>query len=698
MSAKLTAFILFFILLSALSVGSSFANEAPTYIDLTGQNLMATVTVPSANLRFGPSVNDRVVYGAVNGTRLSVLGATGTDADRWFLIQRTTSDTAWVSAQVVQVERAQLAADLAPDISTMYISLDTSPGFFDRLDNLFTIYNNGFRGLSASGDIDRMIGTLFLNPEIDAEDVRPWLGNEVAIVNLQCLSSTMSDFLMTETLQETPRPSVVIMAQTVDETRTRQFINQVVNSGTLRNAPRQQVTYNGITYTLLNDPAMPNYNPNAQPVAMGIVGEFAVFTQGAGSFNAIIDSATGQSPALGANAKFRDVYYQLTGQPFMKVYVAPGLFCPVHEPILYQALLSDVYASSEIDLPGVDTANLSDAELQERLVALLDNAFNGYGVSYGNRAGRLEINVASGYDLDALVEITGLPADEIERRVGQGGLELFGFLRPSALQGLTFGRMTAEYDQLRAMAAETPEVVFENATGMSRDMLDWFEGVITMGFIDYPVFAGGGIASRPAYFLLILETQTDALATEAMNNFVAAAMQQPGAVDSSTVVEGVDTWRVVNSTSEVVEVAALNNFVIVTTGGNLDRVLQNGRRTVDGRFYPDWQLLAGLPRAEEIARGNPDAAPFVAFLDLGRLMISGGNTFQPEAVMMSKPNMFQTQTSGIDTRIETAAIVTPPEALLAELGLLDIDPSTLDEEQIASLITIICRICNTTNC
>lgn len=682
-----------FILLSALLVGSTLANEVPNYIDLTGQNLMATVTVPSANLRSGPSTNDRVVFGAANGTRLSVLGATGTGADRWFLIQRTTSDTAWVSAQVVQVERARIAADLAPDISTMYISLDTRPGFFNRMDELLTIYNNGFRGLSASGDVDRMIGTLFLNPEIDAGDVRPWLGNEVAIVNLQCLSSTMSDFLMTESLQETPRPSVVIMAQTVDETRTRQFINQVVNSGTLRNAPRQQVTYNGITYTLLNDPSMPNYNPDVQPVAMGIIGEFAVFTQGAGSFNAIIDSATGRTPTLGASPKFRDVYYQLTGQPFLKVYVAPGLFCPVHEPILYRALLSDVYVDRQIDLPGVDGANLSTTELQERLIALLDNAFNGYGVSYGDQGDRMAINVASGYNLQALVEITGLPPDEIERRIGQGGLELFGFLQPSAMQGLSFGRTTADYDQLRAMAATTPDVVFENATGLSRDMLDWFEGVITMGFIDYPVFAGGGIASRPAYFLLILETQTDALATEAMNNFVAAAMQQPGAADSSTVVEGVNARRVVNSTNEIVEVAALDNFVIVTTGGNLNRVLQNGRRTTDGRFYPDWILLAGLPQAQALARNNPDAEPFVAYLEMGRLLLDGGNTFQPEAVMISKPNR-QVQTTGIDTRIETAAVLTPPEALLIELGL----QNNPDDGQIASLITIICRICNTTNC
>lgn len=694
MSTQRIVFISIFILLSVSLIGSTLANEAPTYIDLTGQNLMATVTVPSANLRSGPSTNDRVLFGAVNGTRLSVLGATGTGSDRWFLIQRTTSDTAWVSAQVVQVERARIAADLAPDISTLYISIDTSPGFFNRLDDLFTVYNNGFRGLSVSTDVDRMIGTLFLNPEIDADLVRPWLGNEVAIVNLQCLSSTMSDFLMTESLQETPRPSVVIMAQTVDEARTRQFINQVVNSGTLRNAPRQQVTYNGISYILLNDPSMPNYNPEAQPVAMGIVGEFAVFTQGAGSFNAIIDSANGRTPALGANTKFRDVYYQLTGQPFMRVYVSPGLFCPIHEPILYNALLSDVYVSGDIDLPGVDAASLSGTELQERLVALLDNSFNGYGVSYGKRGNRLEVNVASGYDLQALVEITGLPADEIERRIGQGGLELFGFLRPAVLQGLTFGQMTMNYDQLRAMAAQTPEVVFENATGLSRNLLDWFEGVITMGFIDYPVFAGGGIPSRPAYFLLILETQSEDLAQQAMDNFAAAAMQQSGAVETATVVEGVDAMRIVNDTNEVVEVAALNNFVIVTTGGNLNRVIQNGRRTVDGRFYADWTLLAGLPRAEQLARSNPSAAPFIAFMDLGRLLTSSGSTFDPEAVMMSKPSQL-VRTTGLDTRLETAAVLTPPEALLAELGLRTASP---DDPRITSLITIICRICNTASC
>jgi putative component of toxin-antitoxin plasmid stabilization module len=672
------------------------ANEPLEVVDLSGQHLFATVTVPSANLRTQPSLNGSVRFGAVQGARFSVLGATGSGDNRWFLIQRTTSDTAWVSASVVQVGRASIAADFAPEISTMYISLDTSPGFFDRLDELFTIYNNGFGGISARGDIDQLIGALFLNPEISAEEVRPWLGNEVAIINLQCLSTTMSDFLMTESLQETPRPSVVIMAQSVDLARTRAFINQVINSGTLRNAPRSQVTYNGITYTLLNDPAMPDYNPEAQALALGIVDEFAVFTQGADSFNAIIDAARGVVPTLEDSTRFREVYYQLDGTPFLKVYVSPGLFCPVHEPILYEALLSDAYREGQIDLPGVEARD--PAALQDQLIALLDTAFYGYGVSFGKANTQLEVNVVSGYDIDALIALSGLSAEQIDQRVGQAGLELFGFLRPSAMQGLTFGRMTEDYDELRAMAGATPEVVFETATGLSRDLLDWFEGTITMGFIDYPLFAGGGIAERPAYFLLILETETDQQAQQAMDNFFAAAMQQPAAADTAAVVEGVEALRVVNGEGETVEVAALENFVILTTGSNLDRVIRNGRETADGRFYPDWQLLAGLPRATELAQTAPEAAPFVAFLDMGRMLFAGETSLQPEAVMFSKPNPQGNDTTGISTRIETAAIVTPPDALLVELGIENVDPALFDEDQLATLITIICRICNTTNC
>jgi hypothetical protein len=671
------------------------AIDSPPYIDLTGQRLLATIDVDSANLRSGPGTSYTVIGGAVSGARLSILGMSGIGEDTWYLVQKTTSEEAWVSTSVVQIEQVELAAEYAPDISTMYISIDTSPGFYNRLDELFTIYNRGFGGMSVRGDIDDMIGSLFLNPTLNGDEVRPWLGNEVAIINLQCLSTTMSDFLMTDSLQETPRPSVVIMAHTIDPVAAQAFINRAMNSGTLRNAPRQQVTRSGYTYYLLNDPSQPDYDPDFQPVAMGIIDDFAVFTQGAGSYNAIIDTATGSVPALGASSNFRDVYYQLDNNAFLEVYVAPGLFCPIHEPILYQALLSDRYREGELDLPGVD-ASAAPAALQEELIAVLDSAFKGYGVSFGGGGDGLEVNVVSGIDVEAITAITGLSAEEVQQRAGQMGLELFGFLRPSAMQGLSFGRMTDGYDELRAMAGMTPDAVFESSTGMSRDLLDWFEGTITMGFIDYPVFAGGGNPTlRPSYFLLILETQDAQLAQEAIARMEQAALNQPGANVESQIVEGVDARSVVNNIGETVQFAAIDNFAILTTGGNLDRVIQNGRQTNDGRFYPDWQLLAGLPQAEAAAAQNPDAAPIVAFLDMGRMMFAGERTLQAEAVMFSKSSGAAQETSDISTRIETAAIVTPADLLAVLEG---VDPSTLSEDEQASLITIICRICNTNNC
>src|SRR5262249_49184915 len=158
-----------------------------------------------------------------------------------------------------------------------FISVDTSPGFFNRMSDLFTVMNgasggNGL-GLEFQGNIERMLSLLFNNPLITAQEVRPWLGNDVSVVNLQCLSLTMSDFLMSSALDETPRPSVVILASIVDQAGAQAFIQHTLTTGTMADAPKRQMTYNGYTYTLLNDPNTPDFNPDLPPVALGIVGD-----------------------------------------------------------------------------------------------------------------------------------------------------------------------------------------------------------------------------------------------------------------------------------------------------------------------------------------------------------------------------------------------------------------------------------------
>lgn len=675
--------LIFIAVLITLLSGAVQAEDTPAFVDLTDENLIGTLSVDYANLRSGPGTANNIV-GSINATtRLSIVGMLEQNGERWYMIELPSSQRAWVAGWLLQVQPGEISASLVPQSSTLYISLDTRPGIFERIDDLFTIYNGGASSISIKGDIDRMIGLLFVNPLLTAQEVRPWLGNEVSVVNLQCLSTTMSDFLMSEELLETPRPSVVIMASVVDSVAAQAFIEQTITSGSLANAPRQNVNYNGYQYYLLNDPSQPNYDPSFPPVAMGLVNDYAVFTQGAASYNAIIDTANG-APSLASAERFTDVYSSLVNDSFLKVYVGPGLFCPVHEPILYETLLSELYRDGQIDLPGVDP---DDPEaLQARLIQILDETFKGYAVGFRDAGGQLAVDLATDVDRERLQELTGLPMEEIEERVGESGFDLFGFLAPEALQVLTLGNLQSDYDTLRRLSASTPEDMFEDATGISQNMLDWFYGTITMGFIDYPVFAGGAPADHPSYFLMVVETSSNELATESATNFAEAALLQAGAEVETVDVDGVSITRVTTGIGEVVEFGVIDQYVLLATGGNINRVIANGRQTLDGRFVPDWRLLAGLPELEERAAGNPDQAPFLAAMNLGRMALGATSQLESAGIytQFSKP-ADQVGSVPLTSNVDAAAIITPYT-------------NGPNDDDLVTLITIICQICNTEDC
>jgi uncharacterized protein YgiM (DUF1202 family) len=657
-------------LLLLLSLGWSsvtLADDTAAYIDLAGQNLQATVIVPQANLRSGPGENYAVLGAVTTGTRMSVLGMSG-DVNGWYLIQQPTSETAWVASWIVNVSQAQVSATLAPAASTLYISLDTSPGFYERLGDVLNVYGGSGLGVGFQGDIDQMLSLLFSgNPFATADEVRPWLGNEVAIVNLQCLSTTMSDFLMTDSLQETPRPSVVIMAQVISRGAAQGFIDRMVSQGPLADAPQRQMNYGGYNYILLNDPTQPNYDPEFPPIAMGLVGDYAVFTQGEGSYQAVVDTANG-APSLNALEGFQNVYGGLVPGSFLKVFVSPGLFCPVHEPTLYPALLNDAFANGEINIPGVDPNDT--AGLQERLIEILDNTFYGYGVGFRNVNSGLTVDLVSGIDEELFSELTGLPPEQVQQIADNSGLEVFGFLSPSVFQGLAFGSLIGNMDTVRDVSALTPGAAFSQETGMTSDVLEWLDGSITMGFIDYPVFID--TASAPSYFLMVVESSDETKSRAAYDRLVETALTQPGAKLLTENILGVEVKTVEvprataaanqglmkpaaqASTVKLVQFAVIGNYVILTTGGNIETVIQRGTSaTTDGSFFPDWRALAGLPERVDQANTSDDA-PFLAYMDLARTLL-GTN----------------------ETRVYAAAIITPADLV----------------DGTASRITIICSIC-----
>ncbi|MBI1255862.1 MAG: DUF3352 domain-containing protein [Chloroflexi bacterium] len=649
----------------------AFADDSPTVVNLESQHLQATVLSNQVNLRSGPGQNYAVVARVHQGLRLPILAMAG-DVNGWYEVEPTSGQKAWVASWVVNVAAEEQSDMLAPSKSTLYISVDTSPGFFDRMSDLYTVMNGGSGlGLQFQGDIERMLSLLFNNPLITAQEVRPWLGSDVSIVNLQCLSVTMSDFLMSSALDETPRPSVVIMASIIDPVGAQAFIDHTLTTGTMENAPKRSMTYNGFNYTLLNDPTAATFNPDLPPLAIGIVGDHMVLTQGQTSYEAIIDVANG-SPSLGGSQNFQDVYGGLVPNSFAKVYVSPGLYCPLHESILYPALKNDLFANGQLAIPSVDP-NGTPEQIQQQLIQLLDNTFKGYGVGFRDTGSGLTVDLVSGVNEQQLEQITGLPADQLKQIVDDAGLNLFGFLTPQTFEALTWGTLTSNFSTLRDVSANTPQTTFSQQTGLTSDVLNYIDGSITMGYLDYPVFNDTTTTGTPSYFLMVVESSDTSKAATATQALIDAALKQPGATTTTRDFNGVTITRVVvpagaakiqpsssaksapdaqSNGDKVIEFANIGTFTLLTTGGNIELVITHGSQTSSGQFTPDWRLLAGLP-VNTPTNGNASDAPFVAYMDIAGSLVGGQSS-----------------------HIKASAIVTP----------------ALNGEN-SSRITIICKIC-----
>ncbi len=616
------------------------------------------IVVPSGayvNLRSGPGTQFEHIGRVGRGIRLPVIEYVE-DNGGWYHVMLRSAQDAWVASWYVVEEPVVFTSQLAPISSTLFISVDTRPGVFDRLsmverlDEMLTIFNGSDAGGTSHEYFTRLVQLLLMNPETNLDEIRPWLGDEVAIVNLQCLSAVMSEFLMGEGFVETPSPDVAIIAPVLDPGYAREFLNRVLTSGTLAIAPSRELNYGGYTYNILNDPTHPDYRPDIPAVSMGIIEEFIVFAQGERVFNEIIDVANGQT-SLHSSTGFLEVYTDLDRDSMLRVFVSPQLFCPAHDPILFDGLLAEPFRNGEATLSGF--AEDTQA-LQDYVVAMQDTVFQGYGVSFRNVNDALELELVSGVDREALQSLTDLSSQQIGLLTSQMGMELFGFLTPETLQVLTLGNLPEEYEELSQMAAEVPEDTFERATGIPQDVLKWIDGSITMGFIDYPVF--DGIAEdQPPYFLMIIESPTPESTQNAYDALIAAGQEQTNAMTQIRTLNDLDVTSI---TSEgltgirSMEVITIEQYTVLVTGGNLDRVLENARRTEDGQFVPDWRLLAGIP-VGNIDTDKPENRPLVAALDLSRIINVGAGS-----------------------RLQAAAIVSPPQV-----------------EGEPSRITIICSIC-----
>lgn len=616
-----------------LPAGIGMAQDPTGNIEENQERYIATVTSSIAEVYAEPSTGAQIIAAASLGNRLPLVEAPAA-GDEWYLVELRSTAQGYVSAANVSVELFEPPAILAPDSATLYITLDTSPGMFDRVDTLFTVLNAGNEGAFIGDEIDSLLQLLFLNPDIDLDQIRGWLGDEVSVVNLRCLSSSMAQYVMEDTNQSTPSAEVMVLASVLNPDGAEAFIDAQFSEGDLADTPNIEVEYGGYTYRLLADALEAPGEPENPVVAMGIIDDYLVFTQGRSSFEAVIDVANGLTPSLAETDRFERVYGDLDLESFLRIYIGPSLFCPVHDPILYDALLNETFSEGALEIAGIDSTD--PAELQESIRALIDDAFDGYALGFREEGAGVTLDLVSGIDNEALQELTGLSDEEVQALNSQMGLELFGFLTPYALQTLTFGTLEEDYDALSSLVADTPEDMFERGTGMTSDVLEWIDGSITMGFMDYPVFQAS--VDTDPHFFMIVEPAPDTSQEQiqsAYDDFVQATLDAGGEVVDSSVRDtsvGEVTTIVTGEgdNQRVMEIGAVNDYyLLISTGGNFDRIVAAGT-TDEGIFTPDWRLLAdvsldrtGTANAETLTQSSQFTDDFVSALDLGSFAQGG---------------------------------------------------------------------------
>lgn len=645
--------------ISLLPIGFSFAQDPTGNVIDVEERYIATVTTSVAEIYEQPSTASAIVAAASLGNRLPLVEAPA-DGDAFYLVELRSTVQGYVSAANVSVELFEAPAVLAPDSATLYITLDTSPGMFDNVGTLFTVLNAGSEGAFIGDEINSLLELLFLNPDIDLDQIRGWLGDEVSIVNMRCLSSSMAQYIMEDTNQSTPSAEVVVLASVLNADGAEAFIDAQFESGDFADIDSIEVEYGGYTYRLLTDELEAPGEPENPVIAMGIVDDHLVFTQGRSTYEAVIDVANGVTPSLAETDRFERVYGDLDLESFLRIYVGPSLFCPVHDPILYDSLLNETFSDGALDIAGVDPSD--PAALQEGIRALIDEAFDGYAIGFREDGSGVTLDLISGIDSETLSELTGLSDEEIQDLNTQMGLELFGFLTPYALEAITFGTLAEDYDALSNLSADTPDNMFESGTGITSDVLEWIDGSITMGFMDYPVY--DATVDTDPHFFMVVEPAPNATGDQiqaSYDGFIQATLDSGAVIEDESVREtsaGIVTTVVTGEgeNQRILEIGAIDDYyLLIATGGNFDRIVEAGT-TQAGEFTPNWRLLADLT-IERDGVGNAETVsqseftdPFVAALDLGSYLQGG--------------------------RLEVVAVVAPP--------LAEGEPSR---------ISIICAIC-----
>lgn len=582
----------------------------PVYSQETGDKLLAVVAVSSAEIFQEPdpaSPLSTFTPTRSQGTRMVIVD----QVDGWYQVQLRTAELAWVRMADVGVEPYISPATLIPSDAPFYVTLDISPGFFNRIGALYAILNGSPEEQAISTQVDDMLRFLFMNPDIELDSVRQWLGDEMIVSSVACQDPVAAGSVPEDPF---PTPNVAIVVPIFNPQLAQSFYDTQFTEGGFADVAYQEIEYMGYTYRLLDE--APQVGPPV--VAMGIIDDYFVFTQGTAPMESIIDVLNGAPSLADGNQGFQDGFAELGSEDyFLRMFANSTVFCGVSDPFISDAISVD----ESTPLGDVD---LSDPDVRN---ALIEEAFQGYTLGYRDMGGSITLDLVSGLDTERLQTITGLTDEEVAEIEQSIGLATFGFLTPELLDTLTFGTVAGSFDSLTTIASTDQTSTFANNTGLDPDVFNQLAGSFTMGFVQYPVLSTDE-TSEP-YFFLAVEASDEAALQATFDALV-------GTPETDPVIREIDGISVTELSQDenTLEVATIGNYVVLVTNNNMDNVIEQ-LVIKENQFSPNWAALVGA---------SPEGQ-FVTAIDLASV-VSGA---QLQASVVITPDVTPTRISIICT-------------------------------------------------
>lgn len=496
---------------------------------------------------------------------------------------------------LAQEDGSGLAA-LVPSEAPFYVSLNTRPGFEIEIESLVAkLSQQPVEGMLAAQGLDPLTQTLLANQEATfADDIRPWLGDEIAVTLTQM--PPLATFIMASS--GTPPPvNLVVLIEVTDADAAQAFLDKALdNLVSMTGLTRTETSVGDVDIVQLEGESPPVVN-------FGIVENALVIGLGTTTFVDIIAVAEADMASLAEQRGFARIYNDMDPNSALRIYTGPALYTGIiRDPFVWRFVEQGI-ESGELDLStmGLDISDPEELRTQARAVAA---TIDGLAIGFSGRSNALVMDIVAGFDLEALAEVTGQPIEMVETKINP---DIFTMLPPDTTGVFAATNLAGLYNDIVAgVSLANPAGMqefnraveqFERALGQNiEDLLAWLEGTFALAFtpnLDYDPQNPNDIPIKLVFVFEVTDQEKaqatfDALANVAERERVEAEISE---------VDGVQVLSVITPEDIQIQFAIVEGYFVVATSDAAEKVIETAQSGESYRSTARWERVTGIANA-----------------------------------------------------------------------------------------------------